>query len=113
MTNILLGILIFLSLVNLIGIIGIGAFLVKFKDRVNGMFVDTIDAFETIYTPVTQITKTNKSKTWDEKYEEELEMTRRRIRNESALQDLPDPTISWGSPPAVTPNAEGLIVQNK
>jgi hypothetical protein len=112
MTNILLAILIFLSVINLFAIVGIGAFLVKFKDRVNGMFLDTIDAFETIYNPISP-TVGKKFKTWDEKYEEELEMTRRRIRSESSLQDLPDPTLSWGAPPALTPNAEGLIIKDK
>jgi len=52
-------------------------------------------------------------KTWDQKYEEDLEMIQRRIRQASGLTDLRDGT-SYNTPPA--PNsqaAEGLKIVDR
>lgn len=52
-------------------------------------------------------------KTWDQKYEEELEMIQRRLRQASGLADLPI-SSSYNAPPA--PNsqaAEGLKIVDR
>lgn len=54
----------------------------------------------------------SKAKTWDEKFEEELDFLAKRMKTESGLSDLPDPKVSWGEPPAPNPQ-EGLIIVDK
>lgn len=106
-----------LSLLNSIILIFIGLFLVRFRDRVNNIFVDLIEAMEVIWgaVPVVQSTEptVERAKTWDEKYEEELESITRRLRTDSGLKDLPDPVLSWGEPPAMnSQNTDGLSIKN-
>jgi hypothetical protein len=107
--NFLVGILLFFTLLNTILLIVIGAFLVKFRERVNGLFSNFIDVQEELMLPVPSVEAQERKKTWDEKYEEELDALARRMRAESGLKDLPDPVATWGEPPAPNPdNQEGL-----
>jgi hypothetical protein len=108
MEIILLCVLIGLALLNLIVLVVIGAFLVRFRDRTNNIFADLIQAMEVMWgavpvAPTSEPTET-RPKTWDEKYEEELDAMTRRLRADSGLVNLPDPGLSWGAPPA--PNAQ-------
>ena len=115
----LLSVLIVISTVNLLCLIAIGAFLVRFRDRTNNIFADLIQAMEVMWGAVPLIPTldqpdSTRPKTWDEKYEEELEAMTRRIQASSGLRDLPDPTLSWGAPPAPNPqNTEGLTIKDR
>jgi len=115
--NILLAVLIFLSAVNLLLLVAIGIFLVQFRRSVINLFGDFADLLEqlfgTIPTPTVEI-PTDRNKTWDEKYEEELEMAARRRKEDSGLQDLPmNQELSWGAPPALNPEkAKGLTIMD-
>jgi hypothetical protein len=108
----ILACLAFISLVNLLCLFAIGIFLVRFRDRMNKIFVDFIGAMETMgAVPITLEKVEDRPKTWDEKYEEELDQMQKRIRANSGLQDLPSPGLSWGAPPALN-NVEGLAIKD-
>lgn len=118
MEVILLCILIALSLLNSICLIGIAVFLVRFRNRTNAIFGYLIEVMETMFgamppAPSTEATDDQRPKTWDEKYEEELDAMTRRLRAESGLVNLPDPTVSWGEPPARNmQNETGMAVKD-
>lgn len=101
MTDIILILLLVWNFLNTIILIVIGAFLVRFRDRFNGLFIDFLKAFENL--PIASISnfqnKPLETKTWDEKYEHEIEEIQKRMRIESGLLNLPDPVVSWGQPP--------------
>jgi len=110
-------ILISLAVLNLILLIVIGTFLVRFRQSVLNLFGDFAELLEqlfgTIATPTVE-DNSDRNKTWDEKYEEELEMAMIRLKKDSGLQDLPmNQELSWGSPPALNPdNAKGLTIKD-
>lgn len=110
---VLISITLFISIVNLVFLVAIGAFVVRFKDYYKATFSDLIDSIESLsgqeIVPVSR-----DSKTWDQKYEEDLEKIARKTREISGLTDLPDPTVSWGVPPAANPeNTKGLTIKDK
>jgi len=115
-----LKLLIFLTIVsfiNLVFVFAIGIFLVKFRDRVNDVFRDLIQAMEIMWGAVPNDSSFDpnieRSKTWDEKYEEELESINKRLRADSGLKDLSDPVLSWGEPPSINiKNVDGLSIKN-
>ena len=113
---ILLSILVFLTFLNLILLFNIGLFLVRFKERANLMFTDILEAMSVVYGAIPEQLEQpepTKTKTWDEKYEEELEMIARRVRENSGLKDLSDTGPSWGVPPAPNAaNSDGLIIKD-
>lgn len=117
MEIVLLCILIGISVINLICLVAIGAFLVRFRTRTNNIFADLIQALEVMWgavpiAPTSEATD-NRPKTWDEKYEEELDAMTRRLRADSGLVSLPDPSLSWGEPPARnTQNEAGMSVKD-
>jgi hypothetical protein len=90
---ILIFILIAISTANLICIFVLGAFIVKFRERLDGIFSDLLEMAETMWgaIPASQPVVASKLKTWDQKYEEELENIQRRLRGDSGLLDLPTP----------------------
>ena len=106
-------IFLFLNLIfNLISIfimIFLGAFLVKFRDRMNQMFSDFLAVLKEPFSseaPPASNEENQESRTWDEKYERELEAIQKRLRAETNLINLPDPVVSYGQPPA--PNLSNL-----
>lgn len=106
-----------ISVLNLIFLAAIGLFLVRFRDRVNNIFADLIEALEVMWgavpVPAAPESEPERPKTWDEKYEEELESITRRLRGDSGLRDLPNPVLSWGEPPALnTQNTDGLSIKD-
>jgi len=106
-----------ISFLNLIFLAAIGLFLVRFRDRVNNVFTDLIEALEVMWgaMPAAPIPEPDveRLKTWDEKYEEELEAMTRRLRSDSGLKDLSDPVLSWGEPPALNvQNIDGLSIKD-
>jgi hypothetical protein len=82
--------------VNLVFLFFIGIFLVRMNDRFDKMFVELVEIISDSPSAVPPAT-TKKSQTWDEKYEREMEMLARRMRGESALDDLPT-VRSYDSP---------------
>ena len=116
MEVILLSVLIFISFLNLIFLFYIGLFLVRFKERVNLMFSDALEAMSVVYGAIPEQSVEpviSKAKTWDEKYEEELEMIAKRIKESSGLKDLTDTSVSWGAPPAPNAaNSQDLIIKD-
>lgn len=116
MTNILLSVLIFLTVINLVLLVAVGGFLVQFRRNMVNLFGDFADLLERLFgtIPTPSVETDDRQKTWDEKYEEELEMAARRLKESSGLQDLPmNQEISWGSPPALnSENAKGLTIKD-
>lgn len=113
----LLVFLVVISLFNFLLLITIGLFLVRFRGRVNNLFKELIEAMEVMwgaipFTPTIE-QDVDRPKTWDEKYEDELEEMTRRLRANSGLKDLPDPVLSWGEPPAINlQNTDGLLIKD-
>jgi len=107
-----------ISFINFVFLCFIGIFLVRFKDRVNNIFADLIEAMEVMWgimpvAPPVVSDPVERPKTWDEKYEEELEAMTRRLRSDSGLKDLSNPVLSWGEPPALNPqNTDGLSIKD-
>ena len=110
MEIVLLYLILICCFLNLAMLVVVGAFLVQFRERVNVIFGDLIDAIETLMQKnFSSSEKKFYPKTWDEKYEYELNLASSRMS--SNLQDLPDPTISWGNPPKPV-SQEGLVIKN-
>ena len=79
---------------NLIVLFFIGLHLIQFKERVIGILSDLID-FQEKELPASPLSlEKNEPKTWDEKYEKELEVLYNRIRSNSGLKEVP---VGWGS----------------
>lgn len=114
--EILLGVLVFLSIINIGFLVVIGSFIVRFRERVNGLFSDMVKAMSDFAeVPVATVEPVaNRPKTWDEKYEVELDNIQRRLRADSGLSDLPAPGVSWGEPPALNnQNTQGLTIKDR
>lgn len=112
MLEIVLYINLFLCLMNLLLLFFIGTFLVRFRDRVNGLFLDFTQVMERLFNDIPSNIPVEKytPRTWDEKYEYDLFVQSR--RRSEGLDDLPDPTISWGQPPQPT-NQPDLQIKDK
>lgn len=90
MVNILLSVVIGLLIINLILYFYLSVFIVRMSDRFNSLFSELIQVIaSTESTSVVPPVTANKPKTWDEKYEMELEMISRRMRQDSGLSDIP------------------------
>lgn len=92
-TLVLIIVLAVISFIQIIILIILGAFIVSFRDQMNGMFRDFIDAFAKL--EVSQVSKNlqDHKKSWEEKYEEELNYVQRLMRGESNLVDLQLPQV--------------------
>lgn len=91
MDIILLYVILGISFLNFCLLIVVGAFLVRFRERVNALLGYLIDVTETIIKDEPHVPQKVSSKTWDEKYEEELSAALRRMS--SNLVDLPNPNV--------------------
>jgi hypothetical protein len=94
----------------------LGLFLVRRESIQKQFFQELLDAIEEMgnipLTPV--ITSQERPKTWEEKYEEELNEIQKRLKTDPGLVDLDEIKTSWGRPPA--PNTDfqdGLTFFNK
>ena len=87
MTDILLYLILFIVLSNTILMFFLGVYLVRMNERFNQMIQDLVEIISGMDStiPITDV----KSKTWDQKYEDELEEISRRMRQGSGLLDLP------------------------
>jgi hypothetical protein len=91
MNPVLLYFILAFSILNFCLLIVIGAFLVQFRERVNALLGYLIDVTEAIVKNEPYVPQKISSKTWDEKYEEELIAGLRRTSNN--LVDLPTPNV--------------------
>lgn len=104
-----------LNLISFFILIFLGAFLARFQDRMNGILKDLFSVLNSPFAPQMQIPVDDQQepRTWDEKYEKELEAIQRRLRADAGLVSLPDPGLSWGQPPAPNPsNMKDLNVKD-
>jgi hypothetical protein len=80
--------LMIISLTNLVLLFFMGAFIVRMNDKFTQMFSDLIKIYSD--SPVEPPENDQiRSKSWDEKYEEDIESITKRIRIQSGLSDLP------------------------
>lgn len=105
-----------LNLISFFILIFLGAFLVRFQERMNGILKDLFSVLNSPFLSQTQVPSFDaqqEPETWDEKYEKELEAIQRRLRADTGLVSLPDPGLSWGQPPAPNPsNMKDLNVKD-
>lgn len=88
---ILLYVVLGISVLNFSLLIVIGAFLVRFRERVNALLGYLIDVTEVTMKEEPYVPPQMSLKTWDEKYEEELNAALKRMS--SNLLDLPTPNV--------------------
>ena len=89
--NILLGVIIFAQVLQLIFLAYIGAFLYRFKKDTGILLFNLLELFPTFNEVKKPVEEEQKSKTWDQKYEEELSVAEKlRRENLKALQDVPN-----------------------
>lgn len=91
MDMILLYVVLGISVLNFSLLIVIGAFLVRFRERVNALLGYLIDVTEVTMKEEPYVPPQMSLKTWDEKYEEELNAALKRMS--SNLLDLPTPNV--------------------
>lgn len=87
METFLLYFILFMILSNITLMFFIGVYLVRMNDRINKMMIELIEIISSFDSSVPNVDV--KQKTWDEKYEDELENISRRFRQNSGLLDLP------------------------
>lgn len=78
-----------LGFLNLILLFFLGTFLVRMNERINSILSELIDAIGSSITTVPPQDSDLQQKTWDQKFEEEIEAATRRMRAASNLTDLP------------------------
>lgn len=90
MSNILLSIVLILALANLVLYFFLSVFIVRMNERFNSLISELIQLIASMdsVTTIPPVSE-NKPRTWDEKYEMELEMISRRMRQNSGLSDIP------------------------
>lgn len=87
--------------------------MVRSMDRMASMIGDLAQIMAQPFAAEAPIAPDNQIKTWDQKYEEELEMVQRRLRSVSGLADLSE-NASYNAPPAPNPQAaEGMRVVDR
>ena len=100
-------------ILNLVIFYFIGLYLVRMNDRISGMIQNLAEIVieQSGVMPPTQAEET--AKTWDQKYEEEIESFTKRLRQTSGLVDL-EGNASYAAPPAPNPrNADGLTIRDR
>lgn len=97
MEIILLSLCFLTNLIVLAVIFYMGAFLVSMNERHDKMFVDLIEIISENFSETTVPPVNNKSQTWDQKYEQELDRISTFMRQNSGLSDIPT-VRSYDSP---------------
>jgi hypothetical protein len=89
---ILLSFLIFIGILNLVFIFVLGSFVVRLRERLDNIFSDLLEMFtETSGETSDSQSFESEFKTWDQKYEEEIEKIQKSLKSNSGLVDLSDP----------------------
>lgn len=105
--------LLLLGAVNFILTLFLAVYVVRSMDRTAAMIGDLSQIMAQPFAPETPIVSDNQPKTWDQKYEEELEMIQRRLRTASGLADLSE-NASYNAPPAPNPQAaDGMRIVDR
>jgi len=102
----------FMVLLNLSLFYFVGTYIVRMNDRFSQIMNDLINVLGEQNTVIPN-TNENSSKSWDQKYEEELDAFAARMRADAGLLDIESST-SYNAPPAPNRrNSEGLTIQNR
>lgn len=99
------------AIANLVITFFLVSFLVKSRDKMKEFFSDLVQMISGFEPPEAVAVESvpARPKTWDEKFEQELDERERRMRSGSGLDDLPPPKATYNEPPAANPEAqEGL-----
>jgi hypothetical protein len=106
----------FAAIVNLVLMFFLVAFIVNLREKLKEFFSDLVEMLSlmnSLSPPAPIVHEESGKKTWDEKYEEDLAETERRMRGDSGLTDLPSPKADYGEPPAIRPDFhDGLIIRS-
>lgn len=105
--------LLLIGALNFILTLFLAVYVVRSMDRTASMIGELSQIMAQPFAAETPIAPDNQAKTWDQKYEEELEMIQRRLRSASGLADLSE-NASYNAPPAPNPQAaEGMMVLDR
>ena len=101
------------SVLNLALLFFLGIYLVRMNDRFSSMMNDLIRVLVEQNSVIPQVQNETAMKTWDQKFEEEIDRINRRMRFDSGLEDISD-GISYNAPPAPNKAAsEGLTIKDR
>ena len=99
----------FMSATNLLLLYFLGTYLVRMNDSLRRMFADLVDALGR----ETTIPQDEMAKSWDQKYEEELEAFAKRMRYDSGLLDIDGKSVYNSSNGSSRREADGLTPKEK
>lgn len=86
MYDLIIGIaIILLLIINLVVLFFVSAFLVRIRDEQKEFISDIVDVLENFGTLKKTATTSNRGKSWDQKFEEELDEVQRRSRDDRGL----------------------------
>src|SRR5437762_14945 len=88
------------SIGNLVLLFFLVGFVVNLREKLAEFFSDLVEMIAGFDPPAPVIVKQERTKTWDEKFEDELAEQEIRMRGDSGLSDLPPPKATYGEPPA-------------
>ena len=80
-------VMLFILIINLVVLIFISAFLVKLRENQKEFLSDILNVLDNFGSPKVTTTASNRVKSWDQKFEEELDDYQRRIREDRGLVD--------------------------
>ena len=102
-----------LVFVNLCLFYFVGTYIVRMNERFSQMMNDLINVLAEQNSVVPNTNVENTTKSWDQKYEEELNAFAARMRSDAGLVDI-DRTTSYNAPPAPNRrNSEGLTIKDR
>ena len=101
------------SFLNLALLFFLGTYLVRMNDRFSSMMNDLVRVLVEQNSVIPEVQEENVVKTWDQKFEEEIDRINRRMRFDSGLSDISD-GVSYNAPPAPNKAAsEGLTIRDR
>lgn len=105
--------IIIFCLINMTLLFFLGLYAVRMNERFSNMVSDLAQIILSNDSTAPIVNNETETKTWDQKYEEELEAFTRRLRADSGLVD-PNIGNNYNAPPAPNlRNSEGLTVKNR
>lgn len=102
-----------LVIINLLLFYFVGTYIVRMNERFSQIMNDLINVLSEQNSLVPNSNVENNSKSWDQKYEEELDAFAARMRSDAGLVDI-ERTASYNAPPAPNRrNSEGLTIKDR
>jgi hypothetical protein len=102
-----------LGFLNLALLFFLGTFIVRMNERLNSILTDLVGAIGSSMATVPPDDSDVQQKTWDQKFEEEIDAATRRMRATSNLKDLPV-GVSYEAQNTLNKKAnDGLIIIDK